>query len=966
MKTFALLSYITLSVICASASMAQGIAADSLHLGNGNGGSTWLLIPPSASSSYRLILPSTLGAANSQLLFVDGLSGQMSLLNPGGNTDVLHISSGSLAWINRDTLAQYTSWSLHGNAGTTPASMFLGTTDAQPLRFLSNNTERLRITSSGLLGIGTTNPTQRVHISGGNVYLDSVSSGAAAELRFANPLGTFYTSIKSGSQSANISYTWPTAAPTAGQVLSSDAASNLSWLSLASVASGTTTNSTLRWNGSAWVENTNAQTNAGALTLGSNSNAASIVLNDGQATSKTASIAVANQAANRTYTLPDAGANANFVMTEGAQTVNGAKTFGSAPTISPFSSAGVVKNNASGLLSSGTVDLSSASDVSGVLPVSKGGTGDSTITGLVVGNGTSAMSSATITGTANQVSVTNGNGVSGNPTIALSVNPIVPGTGSITVPTGTTVQQPGTPSNGMMRYNSTTDKFEFYQNGAWTNYATGGASVATGTTVSSTLRWNGTAWVENTNAQTNAGALTLGSNSNAASIVLNDGQATSKTASIAVANQAANRTYTLPDAGANANFVMTEGAQTVNGAKTFGSAPTVSPFSSAGVVKNNASGLLSSGTVDLNSASDVSGVLPVANGGTGAATMTGFPSGNGTAAMTARSMTGTSNQISVTNGDGTAGNPTFALASDPIVPGTGSITVPTGTTVQQPGTPSNGMMRYNSTTDKFEFYQNGAWTNYATGAASVASGTTVSSTLRWNGTAWVENTNAQTNAGALTLGSNSNAASIVLNDGQATSKTASIAVASQAANRTYTLPDAGANANFVMTEGAQTVNGAKTFGSAPTVSPFSSAGVVKNNASGLLSSGTVNLASASEVSGVLPVANGGTGAATMTGFPSGNGTAAMTARSMTGTSNQISVTNGDGTAGNPTFALASDPIVPGTGSITVPTGTTVQQPGTPSNGMMRYNSTTDKFEFYQNGAWTNYATGAASVAWYNC
>lgn len=43
--------------------------------------------------------------------------------------------------------------------------------------------------------------------------------------------------------------------------------------------------------------------------------------------------------------------------------------------------------------------------------------------------------------------------------------------------------------------------------------------------------------------------------------------------------------------------------------------------------------------------------------------------------------------------------------------------------------------------------------------------------------------------------------------------TATIAVASLAASRTYTVPDAGAAADFVMTEGAQTINGAKTFDS---------------------------------------------------------------------------------------------------------------------------------------------------------
>lgn len=47
----------------------------------------------------------------------------------------------------------------------------------------------------------------------------------------------------------------------------------------------------------------------------------------------------ASQAAARTYTVPDAGANANFVMTEGAQTVNGVKTFGS-PSI-PSNATGI-------------------------------------------------------------------------------------------------------------------------------------------------------------------------------------------------------------------------------------------------------------------------------------------------------------------------------------------------------------------------------------------------------------------------------------------------------------------------------------------------------------------------------------------------------------------------------------------------------------------------------------------------
>lgn len=44
--------------------------------------------------------------------------------------------------------------------------------------------------------------------------------------------------------------------------------------------------------------------------------------------------------------------------------------------------------------------------------------------------------------------------------------------------------------------------------------------------------------------------------------------------------------------------------------------------------------------------------------------------------------------------------------------------------------------------------------------------------------------------------------------------TTTIVNASQAAARTYTIPDAGADASLVMTEGAQTINGVKTFANA--------------------------------------------------------------------------------------------------------------------------------------------------------
>lgn len=64
------------------------------------------------------------------------------------------------------TIAQNTSpyWSLAGNSNATSTSK-LGTTNAINLRLLTNNAERMRITTTGNVGIGTTNPTERLHIN---------------------------------------------------------------------------------------------------------------------------------------------------------------------------------------------------------------------------------------------------------------------------------------------------------------------------------------------------------------------------------------------------------------------------------------------------------------------------------------------------------------------------------------------------------------------------------------------------------------------------------------------------------------------------------------------------------------------------------------------------------------------------------------------------------------------------------
>ena len=59
-----------------------------------------------------------------------------------------------------------TAWDLVGNFGTTSATNFLGTTDAQDLVFRTNNAEKMRILSNGNVGIGISNPTLLFEVRG--------------------------------------------------------------------------------------------------------------------------------------------------------------------------------------------------------------------------------------------------------------------------------------------------------------------------------------------------------------------------------------------------------------------------------------------------------------------------------------------------------------------------------------------------------------------------------------------------------------------------------------------------------------------------------------------------------------------------------------------------------------------------------------------------------------------------------
>ncbi len=110
--------------------------------------------------------------------------------------------TGTLTWA-----AGGSGWGLTGNGGTNPATNFIGTTDAQPLRFATGvgGVERMRIDASGKVGIGTVSPNAPLQFANAaanrKIVLSEVANNdhqffgfglAASEMRYQ--LGNFSNS----------------------------------------------------------------------------------------------------------------------------------------------------------------------------------------------------------------------------------------------------------------------------------------------------------------------------------------------------------------------------------------------------------------------------------------------------------------------------------------------------------------------------------------------------------------------------------------------------------------------------------------------------------------------------------------------------------------------------------------------------------------------------------------------------
>jgi len=251
--------------------------------------------------------------------------------------------------------------------------------------------------------------------------------------------------------------------------------------------------------------------------------------------------------------------------------------------------------------------------------------------GLLIRTTGGGASMVSIDGTANQITLTNGDGNSGNPTVSITNNPVIPGTAGMVVPTGTTGQRSGSPTNGVIRYNTTSQTFEGYANSAWRDFSlTGGVTSfsagSTGLTPGSAttgaitlggilIGANGGTGVANTGKTiTLGGSLTL---SGAHDLTLTQTGATNVTlpttgtlATLAGAETLTNKTIS----GSNntlqsiANSSLTNSSVTYNGVTVaLGASGTITAVTTAAATFNNSgSGDASGTTFDGSTARTIS------------------------------------------------------------------------------------------------------------------------------------------------------------------------------------------------------------------------------------------------------------------------------------------------------------------------------------------------------------------------
>lgn len=126
-----------------------------------------------SSVNTGLLIPRVTLTATNNASPVTGPATSLLVFNTATVNDVTpgyYYWSGS-AWI-RLYSGTVSAWNLTGNSGTNPTSNFVGTSDNQDFVIRTNNTERLRVSNDGNVGIGTSGPWSKLNIKNGRTVIE--------------------------------------------------------------------------------------------------------------------------------------------------------------------------------------------------------------------------------------------------------------------------------------------------------------------------------------------------------------------------------------------------------------------------------------------------------------------------------------------------------------------------------------------------------------------------------------------------------------------------------------------------------------------------------------------------------------------------------------------------------------------------------------------------------------------------
>ena len=98
-------------------------------------------------------------------------------------------------------------WGLTGNTGTDQATNFIGTTDANDWVIKTNNTEKMRVTTAGKVGIGVTAPTATLEVNG---TLKTILINELSDIRYKKDITTINNGLLLVNQLRGVNYNWRT------------------------------------------------------------------------------------------------------------------------------------------------------------------------------------------------------------------------------------------------------------------------------------------------------------------------------------------------------------------------------------------------------------------------------------------------------------------------------------------------------------------------------------------------------------------------------------------------------------------------------------------------------------------------------------------------------------------------------------------------------------------------------------